>query len=62
MDADFAGGVDTIGEFARAFCALGGRVVQEQYPPLGTSDFSPYLTNLDRSADAEGLSANLHQY
>jgi branched-chain amino acid transport system substrate-binding protein len=49
---DYAGGVDTIYSFAQAFCKLGGQVVQAQWPPIGTSDFGPYLTNLDRKADA----------
>jgi branched-chain amino acid transport system substrate-binding protein len=49
---DYAGGVDTIYSFTQAFCKLGGQVVQEQWPPIGTSDFGPYLTNLDRKADA----------
>jgi branched-chain amino acid transport system substrate-binding protein len=38
--------------FAQSFCQLGGRVTQEQWPPIGTADFGPYLTNLDRTADA----------
>jgi len=49
---DYAGGVDTIYSFAQAYCKLGGQVIQEQWPPIGTSDFGPYLTNLDRKADA----------
>jgi len=50
--SDYAGGVDTIAEFVRNFCTLGGKAVQEQFPPLGTSDFGPFLTNVDRSVDA----------
>jgi len=52
IGSDYAGGVDTNHAFAQAFCALGGKVIQEQWPPIGTSDFGPYLTNLDRTADA----------
>ena len=51
IGSDYAGGVDTIYSFALAFCRLGGQVTQEQWPPIGTSDFAPYLTNLDRKAD-----------
>jgi branched-chain amino acid transport system substrate-binding protein len=52
MAADYAGGVDTNFEFARAFCTLGGKVIQAQWPQFGTTDFGPYLTGVDRSADA----------
>ncbi len=51
IGSDYAGGVDTIYSFAQAFCKLGGQVVQEQWPPIGTSDFGPYLTNMDRTTD-----------
>ncbi len=51
MGSDYAGGVDTIHGFAQSFCKLGGQIVQEQWPPVGTSDFGPYLTNIDRKAD-----------
>ncbi len=52
ITSDFAGGFDTIGGFAQAFCKLGGTITQEQYPPLTTNDYGPYITNLDRSAEA----------
>ncbi|HUB97543.1 MAG TPA: ABC transporter substrate-binding protein, partial [Stellaceae bacterium] len=39
-------------EFARSFCQLGGKVVQAEWAPIGTADFGPFLTNVDRSADA----------
>jgi branched-chain amino acid transport system substrate-binding protein len=52
MGSDYAGGVDVMHGFAQSFCKLGGEVIQEQWPPVGTSDFGPYLTNLDRKADA----------
>jgi branched-chain amino acid transport system substrate-binding protein len=52
VGSDYAGGVDTNFEFARSFCALGGKVIQAEWPPIGTADFGPYLTNIDRSADA----------
>jgi branched-chain amino acid transport system substrate-binding protein len=52
VSSDYSGGLEVAGSFARVFCQLGGRVVQEQYPPLGTNDYGPFLTNLDRSVDA----------
>lgn len=52
ITSDYAGGFDTIGGFANAFCKLGGTIVQEQYPPISTNDYGPYITNLDRNVDA----------
>ena len=52
MASDYAGGFDTIGGFANAFCRMGGTIAQEQYPPLTNNDYSPYITNLDRNVDA----------
>ncbi len=52
LASDYAGGLDVAGGFARVFCERGGQVVQEQYPPLGTADFGPFLANLNRSVDA----------
>lgn len=52
IGSDYVGGLEVNGSFARVFCSLGGRVVQEIWPPLGTPDFAPYLTQIDRSADA----------
>jgi branched-chain amino acid transport system substrate-binding protein len=52
IGSDYAGGLEVNGSFARVFCHLGGRVVQELWPPLGTADFAPFLTQIDRSADA----------
>ncbi len=52
IGSDYVGGLEVNGSFARVFCSLGGRVVQELWPPLGTPDFAPYITQIDRSADA----------
>lgn len=52
IGSDYAGGVDVHFAFAQAFCRLGGKVIQAEWPPINTADFGPYLTNLDRSADA----------
>lgn len=50
--SDYAGGLEVMGSFARVFCFRGGQVVQEQYTPLGTADYGPYLNNIDRKVDA----------
>jgi branched-chain amino acid transport system substrate-binding protein len=50
--SDYAGGLEVMGSFARVFCFRGGQVVQEQYAPLGTPDYGPYLNNIDRKVDA----------
>jgi branched-chain amino acid transport system substrate-binding protein len=52
VGSDYAGGLDVDYAFAQQFCSLGGRVIQAEWTPLGTADFGPYLTNLDRTADA----------
>lgn len=52
LGSDYAGGVDTNYSFAQTFCKLGGKIVQEEWPPLNNVDYGPYLTNLDRDADA----------
>ena len=46
VGSDYAGGHDVIAEFAGPFTKLGGKVVKQIFPPLGTNDFSPYLTDL----------------
>jgi len=52
LTADYAGGLEVTGSFVRVFCHLGGQVIQELNPPLGSPDFAPYLAQIDRSADA----------
>jgi branched-chain amino acid transport system substrate-binding protein len=52
IGSDYAGGIDVHFAFAQSFCKFGGKVIQAEWPPIGTADFGPYLTNLDRSADA----------
>jgi branched-chain amino acid transport system substrate-binding protein len=44
--SDYAGGRDVIAEFKGPFTHKGGKVLKEIYPPLGTTDFSPYLTDI----------------
>lgn len=37
--------------FARAFEEAGGKVVQEIYPPIGTSDMAPFIAAIRRDVD-----------
>jgi branched-chain amino acid transport system substrate-binding protein len=46
IGSDYAGGRDVIAEFRVPFVKKGGKVIKEIYPPLGTTDFSPYLTDI----------------
>jgi len=46
LGTDFAAGHDTLAEFKAAYTARGGKVLKEIYPPLGTTDFSVYLTDV----------------
>ncbi len=55
---DYIAGRDTIREFAIAFEAKGGKIVSEIYPPLGTTDFSVYLTQI--AASGAGASFNFY--
>lgn len=50
LGSDYGAGVENIGGFARAFEKLGGKVIQEMWPPFG-SDFAPYITKIRRDAD-----------
>ncbi len=53
MAADFAGGRHSVEAFMAGFRAAGGEIVAEIYPPFGTPDFAPYLSQLDSlQADA----------
>ena len=38
--------------FQRTFEEAGGQIVQKLWPPLGTADFAPYISQLKRDADA----------
>ena len=50
MDNPF--GHEQIGGFQRVFEDQGGRVVQKIWVPLNVLDFAPYLTQINRNADA----------
>jgi branched-chain amino acid transport system substrate-binding protein len=49
---DYAFGWEQVSGFQRAFEESGGQVVQKLWPPLGTTDFAPYLAQIRRDADA----------
>ena len=44
--SDYAGGRDVIAQFKGPYLQRGGKILKEIWPPLGTTDFSPYLTDI----------------
>ena len=44
--SDYAGGRDVMAQFKGPYVAKGGKVLKEIWPPLGTQDFSAYLTDI----------------
>jgi branched-chain amino acid transport system substrate-binding protein len=51
LGSDFSAGYEHVGGFCRTFTLSGGQIIQEIWPPLGTTDFGPYLANIKRDAD-----------
>jgi len=51
MAADYGAGYENTGGIARTFTEAGGKIIQEIYSPLGTADFAPYISYIDRNAD-----------
>ncbi len=49
---DFAFGHEVVAGFQKAFEDAGGQVVQKLWPPLGTADQGPYITQLKKDVDA----------
>ena len=49
LGSDYAAGWETVGGFARTFTDLGGRIVQEIYPPLGNPDPAPFVTQIKQA-------------
>ena len=47
---DYAAGHAAAAGFKKSFVAAGGQVVEELKPPLGTSDFAPFLSKISASA------------
>jgi len=52
LGADYNFGWEVIGGFQRTFEENGGRIVQKLWFPLNTTDFGPYLSQLNRDVDA----------
>jgi branched-chain amino acid transport system substrate-binding protein len=50
--ADYAFGWEVVGGFHKSFEDAGGKIVQKIWFPITTADFSPYLTQVRRDADA----------
>ncbi|WPD18530.1 ABC transporter substrate-binding protein [Thermaerobacter composti] len=42
----YAFGYETVGGFARTFTEAGGTIVKQLWAPLGTTDYSPYLSQV----------------
>ncbi len=49
---DFAFGHEVVAGFQKAFEDAGGQVVQKLWPPLGTADQGPYISQLKKDVDA----------
>ena len=49
---DYPGSWEWCGPMAYSFILAGGKVLQEIYTPMGTTDFAPYITAINREADA----------
>lgn len=50
--SDFAGGHHNVEAFKAGFEEAGGKVVKEVFPKLGTMDFAPFLSGMDKGVDA----------
>ena len=48
---DYAWGHECVGAFQRKFEQLGGKVLQKTWAPVSTTDFGPYVANIDREAN-----------
>ncbi|MGO9122709.1 MAG: ABC transporter substrate-binding protein [Desulfomonilaceae bacterium] len=51
MGASNPAGYEQVGGICRTFAKMGGKIVQEIWPNLGTQDFRPFLTQVDPKAD-----------
>ena len=49
---DYAFGWEQVGGFQKTFEEAGGQIIQKLWPPLGTTDFGPFLAQIKRDADA----------
>jgi branched-chain amino acid transport system substrate-binding protein len=51
MGSDYGAGYEHVGGICQTFKKMGGKIIQEIWPPLGNQDFAPYLANINREAD-----------
>ncbi|MFI5269015.1 MAG: ABC transporter substrate-binding protein, partial [Chloroflexota bacterium] len=51
MSSDFGGGLEYGDGMASAFVARGGSIIQELHPAFGSTDFGPFLAQLNPDAD-----------
>jgi branched-chain amino acid transport system substrate-binding protein len=49
---DYAFGWEQVGGFQKTFEEAGGQIIQKLWPPLGTTDFGPFLAQIKRDSDA----------
>ena len=52
LGQDYAWGWQTVGGFQYAFEAAGGDVVQKLWAPIGTTDFAPFVSEINSDVDA----------
>lgn len=52
IGSDYAFGYEVVGGFQKTFELHSGQIVQKIWAPLGTPDYSPYVTQLRRDVDA----------
>jgi branched-chain amino acid transport system substrate-binding protein len=52
MALDYAFGWENVGGFQKTFEDAGGKIVQKIWTPLTVTDFSPYLAQISKEADA----------
>ncbi len=51
MGASNPAGYEQVGGICRTFAKMGGKIVQEIWPSLGTQDFKPFINQVDPQAD-----------
>jgi branched-chain amino acid transport system substrate-binding protein len=52
LGQDYSWGYQTVGGFQYAFEAAGGDVVQKLWAPIGTTDYAPFVSELNKDVDA----------
>lgn len=52
LGQDYTWGWQTVGGFQYAFEAAGGDVVQKLWAPIGTTDFAPFVNQINKDIDA----------